>query len=64
MNTSVPANLTLTTPPAGAVDPRRTGVRPTGSYWGAEGEQIDLLSGNLNFTLPLLRAQGRGGWGV
>ena len=30
----------------------------------AKGEQIDLLSGNLNFTLPLLRAPGRGGWGV
>lgn len=23
-------------------DPRRIGVRPTGSYWGAAGEQIDL----------------------
>jgi hypothetical protein len=29
----------------------RTGVTSTGSYWGGAGEQIDLLSGNLNFTL-------------
>jgi hypothetical protein len=39
-------------------------MRSTGSYWGGAGEQIDLLSGNLNFTLPLVRAMGRGGWGV
>jgi hypothetical protein len=52
------------TPAAGGIDPRRTGVRSNGAYWGGGGEQIDLLSGNLNFTLPLLRAQGRGGWGV
>jgi len=46
------------------IDPRRVGVRPSGSYWGAAGEQIDTLSGNLNFTAPLLKAVGRGGWGV
>src|SRR6202035_1237005 len=45
-------------------DPRRVGVRPTGNYWGALGEQIDLLSGNVNYTLPLLKALGRGSWGV
>ena len=39
-------------------------MRSTGSYWGAAGEQIDLLSGNLNFTIPLLKARARGGWGV
>lgn len=39
---------------------RRTGVRSHGSYWGAAGEQIDLLSGNLNFTVPLVKALGRG----
>ena len=50
------------TVPAVAADGRRTGVRPTGSYWGAAGEQIDLLSGNLNFALPLLKPQSRGGW--
>jgi RHS repeat-associated protein len=42
-------------------DPRRIGVRPTGSYWGASGEEIDLVSGNLNFWLPLLTLKPRGG---
>jgi hypothetical protein len=54
-------SFTLTTPPAGTLDARRVGVRPTGSYWGGLGENIDALSGNLNFTLPLLKAQGRAG---
>jgi hypothetical protein len=36
----------------------------TGNYWGGGGEQIDTLSGNLNFTLPLLTAQGRAGWKI
>jgi YD repeat-containing protein len=49
-------NFAIPTPPA------RTGIRPTGAYWGAGGEQIDMLSGNLNWTLPLLKAQGRSGW--
>jgi hypothetical protein len=40
------------------------GARPTGSYWGAAGEQIDLVSGNLDFTLPLIQAKSRGGWGA
>jgi len=43
---------------------RRTGVRPTGAYWGASPENIDVLSGNLNFALPLLGVKGRSGWGV
>ncbi|MBK9171352.1 MAG: fibronectin type III domain-containing protein [Bryobacterales bacterium] len=42
--------------------PARSGIRPTGAYWGAGGEQIDMLSGNLNFTLPIVTAQARGGW--
>jgi RHS repeat-associated protein len=46
------------------LDPRRTGVRTYGSYWGAAGEQIDTTSGNLNFSLPLLKMMGRGGFGV
>ncbi|MBV9399757.1 MAG: RHS repeat-associated core domain-containing protein, partial [Bryobacterales bacterium] len=50
--------------PSSTPDGRRVGVRPTGTYWGASGENIDVMSGNLNFTLPLLKAQGRGGWGV
>ena len=37
-------------------------MRPTGAYWGASGEQIDVLSGNLNFALPLIKTQSRGGW--
>jgi hypothetical protein len=41
-------------------DGRRTGVRPTGSYWGGAGEQIDLLTGNVNYTTGLVKAQGRG----
>jgi hypothetical protein len=42
---------------------RRIGIRPTGSYWGAAGEQIDLRSGNLNYTLALIQPQSRG-WSV
>ena len=51
------------TDPTGSTDPRRIGVRPTGAYWGgsSNGENIDMLSGNLNFTMPLLNAQRRGG---
>ena len=56
--------IPVTTPAAGAIDPREIGVRPTGSYWGSGGEQIDMRSGNLNYTMPLLKALGRGGWGV
>ncbi len=51
----VPANA--------AVDARQVGVRPTGSYWGGRGEQIDTRSGNLNFTYPLVNAISRG-WSV
>ncbi len=40
------------------------GARPTGNYWGGGGEQINMLSRNLNFTTPLIKPQGRGGWGV
>jgi len=52
------------TTPAFSPEGRRVGVRSTGAYWGAGGENIDVLSGNLNFALPLLKAQARGGWGV
>ena len=61
---SAGTSFSVTTPPAGAIDPRRVGVRPDGAYWGAGGEQIDTRSGNLNFAIPLLKAMGRGGWGV
>ncbi len=51
----------VTTPPAGNIDPRRYGVRSTGSYWGDKGEQIDTLSGNVNYTVPMFSANNRGG---
>src|SRR5439155_6414531 len=77
-NASAPTTVSALTPPNPAVDtppitgasrpmsnpPARIGVHPTGTYWGTGGEQIDMLSGNLNFTLPLLKAQGRGDWSV
>jgi hypothetical protein len=43
----------------GNIDPRRSGVKPLGTYWGGGQEQIDMVSGNLNYTIPLLTAQGR-----
>jgi RHS repeat-associated protein len=57
----------LGTPPSDSgngLDPRRTGVRALGSYWGAAGEQIDTTSGNMNFSLPMLKAVSRGNWNV
>ena len=59
-----PTMVQVSTPPAGAIDPRRVGVRPTGAYWGAMGEQLDMFSGNLNVSVPLLKAMARGGWSV
>jgi hypothetical protein len=55
------AGTTLTAPAVRA-DARRAGVRRAGAYWGAAGEQIDLLSGNLSLALPLIKTQSRGGW--
>ena len=60
-NLSTATTVTVNTPPAQAIDPRRVGVRPTGSYWGGGGEQIDTLSGNLNFVLPVVKPQSRSG---
>ena len=45
----------------GGLDPRRTGVRALGSYWGGGGENIDAISGNLNFTIALFSPQTRNG---
>jgi hypothetical protein len=56
--------VTVLTPPAGDLVPGEVGVRPTSSYWGDGGEQIDALSGNLNFTIPLVKAVGHGGSGA
>jgi uncharacterized repeat protein (TIGR01451 family) len=58
------SDATIINPAGTTVDPRRIGVRTTGAYWGAAGEQIDLFSGNLNFSLPLMQAQGRGSAGA
>lgn len=52
--------VTVVTPAAGNVDQRQPGVRALGSYWGASGENIDMQSGNLNFSIPLMKAGGRG----
>lgn len=52
-NASAATTINVTTPPANAIDPRRTGIYPTGSYWGGGGEQIDTLTGNLNFSCLL-----------
>jgi RHS repeat-associated protein len=55
------------TPPAdsgGGLDPRRTGVRALGTYWGGGGEQIDVVSGNLNYSMPLITTKAGNGWGM
>ena len=54
------ATANVVTPPTGMVDNRLVGVRSTGSYWGGMGEQIDVRSGNLNFSYPLVTAVSRG----
>jgi len=54
----------VTTPASGSIDALETGVRPLGSYWGGSGEQIDMRSGNLNYSIPLLKAMSRGGWSL
>jgi hypothetical protein len=60
-NAGPATTLSVSTPPAGSIDPHRVGVMRSGNYWGGGGEQIDLVSGNLNFTLPLVTAVGRNG---
>jgi hypothetical protein len=63
-NYAQPVTAQVTVAGSGSTAPRQTGVRADGTYWGGGGEQIDVQSGNVNFTLPLFRAQGRGGRGV
>jgi hypothetical protein len=63
-NLSPPAIVAITTPAAGTREPRRIGLRPEGTYWGGAGEQIDMQSGNVNLTLPLISATARGGMKV
>jgi RHS repeat-associated protein len=60
-NVGSAATISVTTPPAGAVDPRRVGVQTNGSYWGGAGEQINMLNGDLNFMLSIEKAMMRGG---
>ena len=61
---SSPYPFSAVTPPAGSIDNHKIGLDPTGSYWGGMGEQIEYApSGNLNFSYPLVTAQGRG-WSV
>lgn len=50
----------MDTPPTGNIGPRETGVRSLGSYWGDGAEQIDMRSGNLNYSIPLIKAMARG----
>jgi RHS repeat-associated protein len=66
-NSSSPCSPTTSTPDGDSgngLDPRRVGVRALASYWGASGEQIDMASGNLNLTIPLLKVVSRGSWSV
>ena len=58
-NSSI-VTVNVTTPAAGNIDPREVGLRPLGSYWGAGSEQIDMRSGNLNYSIPLIKAMARG----
>ena len=60
-NYSGPTAVSITTPPLYQGDQWRTGVRSNGNYWGSMGEQIDLLSGNLNYTMPMVSAKSRSG---
>jgi hypothetical protein len=64
-------NITVNTPyvphgptPSATPNGFRTGVQPTGAYWGGGNENIDVMSGNVSFSLPLLQAQSRTNWSV
>jgi hypothetical protein len=70
-NTASTTFSVMTTPigtlppyPSSTPDGRRVGVRTTGAYWGASGEKIDVRSGNLNFSMPLLSVKSRAGLSV
>jgi len=62
-NLSAMTTFSVGVPSNATVDARQAGVRPTGSYWGGMGEQIDTRSGNLNYSYPLVKAISRG-WSV
>ena len=59
-NWSPTIQITVQTPATGDRNVRQVGVRVNGAYWGGAGEQIDMRSGNLNFTVPIVTAQSRG----
>ncbi|MGC4052292.1 MAG: RHS repeat-associated core domain-containing protein [Paludibaculum sp.] len=61
-NWSSVTNKIVTVPTTSGPEWMRRGLRSTNSYWGGEGENIGLFSGNLNFSLPLITAVGRNGW--
>ena len=58
---AVTTPISVVTPPIYQGSQWNTGVRSTGNYWGSMGENIDLLTGNLNYTIPLLSAKSRAG---
>jgi hypothetical protein len=39
-------------------------LRPTGTYWGGAGEQVDVMSENLNLTVPNREGRGSGRMGA
>src|SRR5690349_10000163 len=60
-------NVTVPSPTTGGGlvdDSVQTGVHSKGVHWGALGESIDMRSMNMNYTIPLLKAQGRAGLGL
>lgn len=59
-NVSPPTNLTIVVPASGSGTNARRGIRHTNPYWGGAGEQIDVFGGNLNYSVPLITALGRG----
>jgi hypothetical protein len=61
VNYGTTSGISIATPASGSGEPRRVGVRANGAYWGGGNEQIDMRSGNLNVTLPLVTTQARAG---
>ena len=56
-----PITVSAAVAPVGSPNPpdgREIGVRPTGTYWGASGEQIDVLSGQCELHRALADGQG------
>ena len=62
-NQSATTSFTVAVPANATIDAVQTGVRPTGTYWGGLGEKVNLRTGNLNYTYPLITAMSRG-WSI